>query len=451
MDQPESLHDGLFDAWLPIGNYAGTIARLLSAVMSGRRLLDTAAVIKASRAIASKHLALRQRQWTVYSKTSSLAKAVQSQTQSVTFAWKAAAALAGKYYGQDPRYSTQTRGSETPTTKASRSSPTSEAKNGAPENSALHQDHFSEGSKGNPNDPAPNEALGVKQEEAPVDPLPDGTILPAGSNIDGSNSGPSATSSSPETTPTKDDTAASSPASSTASADHARKLQRDSEEHIPSIAAESPPTASSNPQAGASIAGESNELGLDQNQEVFYTPSSESKRVYSALPRVKIPKSTEDAQESDPDTQINQDVFYSSRHQDQQQVLPKAQGSPEQDQPSEGIYSEIFQSPRVARLLSGKPQPAKPSKGLGMKAAQDTPVEGTKISQAKDQETLVARPASLEHPKSLNTASSQRLKALRTESGDDVRQLASDLAGDFKATSPAPEVQPAVCSAWAAY
>lgn len=50
--------------------------------MSGKRLLDAAALFNASRAVASQHLSIRLRQLDVYSKTSTLAKALKKQTDS---------------------------------------------------------------------------------------------------------------------------------------------------------------------------------------------------------------------------------------------------------------------------------------------------------------------------------------------------------------------------------
>ena len=67
--------------------------------MSGRRLLDAVAVFKASRAIAAKHIALRQNQINDYNKTSSLTKAVRSQTDRVTLTAKAALTLAERLNG----------------------------------------------------------------------------------------------------------------------------------------------------------------------------------------------------------------------------------------------------------------------------------------------------------------------------------------------------------------
>ena len=61
--------------------------------MSGRRLLDIAAIYRASRDVAAKHGALRKGQLDVYSRLSSLPRAVKSQTSKFTETFKAASAL----------------------------------------------------------------------------------------------------------------------------------------------------------------------------------------------------------------------------------------------------------------------------------------------------------------------------------------------------------------------
>ena len=73
--------------------------------MSGKRILDALAVIKASRNVAAKHVALRRSQLDVYSKTSSLAHAVKSQTDRLTLTVKAASALSQRLNSTDSGYS----------------------------------------------------------------------------------------------------------------------------------------------------------------------------------------------------------------------------------------------------------------------------------------------------------------------------------------------------------
>ena len=68
--------------------------------MIGRRLLDVAAILKASRAVASKHFALQEHRFDTYNKTSSLAKAFKSQSDRVTLTLRAAVALNQRF--KDP-------------------------------------------------------------------------------------------------------------------------------------------------------------------------------------------------------------------------------------------------------------------------------------------------------------------------------------------------------------
>lgn len=62
--------------------------------MAGRRLLDATKLLNATRKIAQQHLELRTEQLDRYNKTSTLAKAVKSQTDRVTVTAQAAIALA---------------------------------------------------------------------------------------------------------------------------------------------------------------------------------------------------------------------------------------------------------------------------------------------------------------------------------------------------------------------
>ncbi|KZF22617.1 ABC1-domain-containing protein [Xylona heveae TC161] len=65
--------------------------------MAGRRLLDAAALLSASRSIAAKHVTLRSRQLELFSKTSSVAKAAKHQSDRVTLTFQAASALAKNF------------------------------------------------------------------------------------------------------------------------------------------------------------------------------------------------------------------------------------------------------------------------------------------------------------------------------------------------------------------
>ena len=65
--------------------------------MAGKRLLDAAKLFNAARSVGKQHFVLRQEQWDVYSRTSSLAKAVKNQTDRVTVTANAAYELAKRF------------------------------------------------------------------------------------------------------------------------------------------------------------------------------------------------------------------------------------------------------------------------------------------------------------------------------------------------------------------
>ncbi|QIW98498.1 hypothetical protein AMS68_004016 [Peltaster fructicola] len=70
--------------------------------MAGKRILDAAKVLHASRAVASQHLKLRRDQWSLWSETSSLAQAVKSQTDRLTVTLQAARELGKRLDEQGP-------------------------------------------------------------------------------------------------------------------------------------------------------------------------------------------------------------------------------------------------------------------------------------------------------------------------------------------------------------
>jgi aarF domain-containing kinase len=75
--------------------------------MAGKQLLDAAKLFDAGRAIGKQHIALRQQQWDVYSKTSGLAKAVKDQTDRVTVTAGAAYELAKRVNETGPSWQEQ--------------------------------------------------------------------------------------------------------------------------------------------------------------------------------------------------------------------------------------------------------------------------------------------------------------------------------------------------------
>ena len=159
--------------------------------MSGRRLLDAARLLNASRSIAKQHLQLRSQQLDVYSKTSTLAKAVKGQTDRVTLTAQAAIALASKLNEQPPTYPYSTAYPPSrPENRQDASTPREGSVPGSPghENirkEALTQDHhyIAEEKNAAEETPAVGE-LSVRQEKPAQKPLADGTLPPPDYDFD---------------------------------------------------------------------------------------------------------------------------------------------------------------------------------------------------------------------------------------------------------------------------
>ncbi|KAL8800863.1 MAG: hypothetical protein Q9200_007118 [Gallowayella weberi] len=410
--------------------------------MSAKRLLDAAAIFKATHSVASKHAALRNHQFEAYQKTSSLAKAVKNQTDRVTLTVKAASALAGRLQESGDGYrnqSTSTKPSHQARQVPSHNSV--QAPESAPaKKEGLEQDHFYERSSQNSTtQPPPEQDIGVKQETAKRYPLPDGSIPPLGSNLTSSTPNEDSHSSLQQTEPSKaplteengSSEANLEPVSSrrtsipepsseqvATSPGEARRLQRQAERQIPSQAAEPPPAG----------------LGVNQDQDVFYTRSQEAGDVLSALPRVKLPKNTVDEQNSTnrvPEESINQDVFYSRAPDAQKRIVPEHQAIPQQNELSDEMYSELFHSPKVAKTLKGQPMPADYSEGLNMEGVKNTPVEEDHSTSRGDPESFNTRPTAGSGEGAADTQkfSDQSLPP-QSPAKDDVQALAADIAAD---------------------
>lgn len=73
--------------------------------MSGKRLLDAIQFLNATKSVAEKHLAARQRQLDVFTRTSSITKGVKSRADGVILTAQAAAALAKRFNEPSTPYS----------------------------------------------------------------------------------------------------------------------------------------------------------------------------------------------------------------------------------------------------------------------------------------------------------------------------------------------------------
>ncbi|KAJ5822776.1 hypothetical protein N7447_005116 [Penicillium robsamsonii] len=251
--------------------------------MSGKRLLDALQFLNVSKTVAAKHLAIRQHQLDIYTRTSSLTKGIKAQTEGLILTAQAAAALARR---------------------------------------------FDEPSQ--PPSPSPAD-------------FPESTA----------DKPPASTATSPPP-------------------DLAHKLQRQAESQIPASAA----TYSGNEKSSA--------LDVNEQQDVFYEPSLRSELNLSGLPRVKVPKVAGDAQVGSDG--LNADVFHSS--------VESKKPAPVEQEMSEEMIQGLFHSPRVSRMISGKPPPKRDWK-LAAKPQQPTvnvakPISAAPKSETKEMEELAA-------------------------------------------------------------
>lgn len=412
--------------------------------MSGRRLLDAAAIYKASRGVASKYVSLRRHQWEKYSRTSSLVKVVKHQTDRVTLTVKAASALSERLNSLGPTYSTQTPRGNSSDYKNHIAG--QESIRGVDQTlvkkQGLEQDHFYQRSEANSTaDPPPEGELSVKQEKAKRYPLPDGSIL----STDAENNvfQPQDVFSNVSRTETPkssrfEDEAGDNNTLKSASSDktsipglakkveqppynRARELQRRAEKQIPSEIVEPLAAASSNFNSEV------------QGQDLSHAPSPKRSQSLSGVPRVKLSKVNEDTQNGDELSnhgQINQDVSCSSINNDQGPVIPEVQAVPEQEQLPEDVYSEIFQSPRVARMLSAKPKLGEIEKGSGLHVQQvATVTEQTKSPQDQDQESFSERQTGQAgSPSEARHENSEESDTPEKAHDEEIHQLAIDMA-----------------------
>ncbi|KAI9837539.1 MAG: hypothetical protein M1819_007190 [Sarea resinae] len=405
--------------------------------MAGRRLVDLAVIFSASRSIARKHLELRSHQLDVFNKSSSLAKAVKTQTDRVTLTAYAAYSLSRRL-NEEPSYTTSAaeprKDNAGPSIPREKSTIGQGQDQGENLQEGLGQDHFYDRSEKNATaDPTPEGELGVKQEQAQRQPLPDGTIPPSASRL-GNESRGDAFSATPQTEPesSKESTIPGPSGHTPASRpDQARKFQRQSEFQIPSNVAEPSPAISSDANAA--------NLTRGHDEDTFYTRSTRTSPVLSSLPRSKIPKQTEDTQSGDEhveDGEINSDVFYSSEGHQPGTAIPSKEAVPEQEQVPEGINTEVFMNPRIAKMLGGKGRPQSPD--LKMRAAKKGPIEHTSLAQGKDQDTFNVRTTAEQGPTHANSVSSESPNAAKEndQGKEDIESLAADLAKEVQSEKP---------------
>ena len=420
--------------------------------MAGKRLLDAAALLKGSRGVVSNYITLQGHQFDTFSKTSSAAKAIKHQTDRITVTLRAASALNERFNDPSSHYSTKATGSGHSSSETSEleKDDTREESFRSNKKEGLEQDHFYTRSSSNSTaQPLPNKDLGVKQETAKRTAPSDGSIPPEDSILNKTEqdretySEPQRAASVKEPVPNvkPEEKSEINPIPSGKSTipkpttptnslipEKAREIQRQAESQIPSQSAEPPTSRSLDPDRATATSG------VDQVKDVYYTASSTSGPALSSLPRVKIPKATEDAQEIDEHVAqeaINQDVYYTPGHKGPDHVLPIAQAIPEQESPSKDTYSEIFQSPRVARLLSDKKRYARTPDGLKMQGPPQLTVDQTKSPKDVDQNSYSTRQAGTSDVDTIKKTTAIENVSMDYEHEGE-RDLAADMTKDDK-------------------
>jgi aarF domain-containing kinase len=431
--------------------------------MAGRRLVDAAKLFNAAKSVAGKHANLRSQQLDVYSKTSTLAKAVKNQTDRVVLTTQAAIVLAKRLNEEAPAYASAAARRATGT--QSDHIPKEDTVRGQPPREdirdGIEQDHhYDRSGKNSAAEPPAQGELDVEQKEAERRPLPDGTIPSSGLRLENDNAGQDTFSERPIPEAPKQPLAEEDhqesqrqdhsvrPVESTAStiptpsksyklsADETKRLQQEDESRIPSKneAIQKPPKS---PVTEKLVEG--------HDRDVFYIRSKETQTEPSSLPRMEIPKHTEDQQESDghvADGQLNQDVYYAIPEPGQEalqhEALPNTQAVPEQEQVPEGINTDVFRTTRVAKMLGGNPY--KDKTHLNMQGTSKTPHDHTKIALGHDQDTFNVRSSKQDKPSIPEQFSGEPETSMPTAEKE-MHDFASQLAKDAEsAPSPISEV-----------
>lgn len=416
--------------------------------MAGRRLIDAAKLFNASKSIAKQHINLRSQQLDVYNKTSTLARSVKNQTDRVTLTVNAAIELSKRFNESALSYTT-TSASEHAPTGHDEAIPQKETVDGKKPRYDMKEDleqnhHYDRSEQHSQGEGPPEKELGITQERSNRRPLPNGTISSSGltSHEQSIKQDTFSQKSTPEPVNTplaeekqtgrQDEEEGIKPVASRASTtsappklsdltpDEARRLQRQSEFQIPSVATD---IQSKTPHSSTE------KLSEGHDRDVFYTRSAETKPQYSSLPRAKIPENTENKQGSGEhvqDGQINQDVFYATPEPGQKiaqkEQIPHQEAVTDQDQVPAGINTDVFRTARVAKMLGGNPY--KDKTDLDLKGANRTLVDHIKIAAGKDQNSFNVRQSVATAPAQLKPILSNGLSSNEKEMHDFASELA---------------------------
>jgi aarF domain-containing kinase len=407
--------------------------------MAGRRLVDAAKLFNASRSVAQKHIALRSNQLDAFSKTSTLAKAVKNQTDRITLTAAAAIELSKRFSDEAPSYARaaaeQATGAPRHHEDIPRKETVSRDAGGTRVKDGLEQDHHYDRSEENSTaNPPPEAELEIEQKEAPRRPLPDGTIPSSGVTLEQEEKGQDTFSERPVSEAPKEPLAEEKHDQIRQEDEGIKPVESD-ESTIPlpgkprgdsTAATESIPSHANDLQE-AHTSPRIKDLQKGHDRDVFYARSVESQPTTQSHPRMQIPTHTGTKQVGDEhvnDKQMNQDVFYSVPGPSEKQGA-----AAEQEQPPEGVNTDVFHSKRVAQLLGRDPYSRKElSRSRVPSSNPHIPPQYQAGHGHSDEKTPVSRPE-------------QSSKSQTTEK--EMQTLASQLAQDAQSSANA---APEVCS-----
>ncbi|CAI6333773.1 unnamed protein product [Periconia digitata] len=335
--------------------------------MAGRRLIDAAKLFNASKSIAQQHIKLRSQQWDVFSKTSTLAKAAKNQTDRVTLTLEAALALSKRLNEEAPKYASAAAQRATAGFDPSPTAPTTAHKTSQSREEGLeHDHHYGRSSGETQSQSTAPEGLDVHQKEAVRSPLPDGTIPSHGVTLDEKAKG--------------QDTF----------------------------------TRRSNPEPLKEPLVRDHPVGTDEGLKPV-----ESNKSTIPLPNRPAGLSADSIQDSGTGA-LNRGV----QHED----IPQQVAVPQADDTPEGINTDVFHSPRVAKILGGNPY--KQKKHMDLRGATNTPFDHTVTAQGHDQDTFNVRMSeetkpSLPEDPAHSSAPKQAAHSATTE--QEMHDLASEL------------------------
>ncbi|PVI03462.1 ubiquinone biosynthesis protein coq-8 [Periconia macrospinosa] len=359
--------------------------------MAGRRLIDAAKLFNASKSIAQQHIKLRSQQWDVYSKTSSLAKAAKSQTDRVTLTLEAALALSKRLNEEAPKYASAAAQRATAGYDTSPAATPTTAGPPQGREEGLEQDHhYGRSDRETRAQPPAQGELDVHQEDAKRSPLPDGTIPSEGVTLDNGAQGQDTFSKRPVAEPPK------------------HPLAKD------------------------------DTIGVGEGLKPVESTTSTI-----PLPNHPSGLSADRLRDSELDSQVA-----SVRNEN----IPDHVAVPEANNIPEGINTDVFHSPRVAKILGGNPY--KHTSHMDLKGAARTPFDHTEIAKGHDQDTFNVRtseqtkPSIPEEPPR-SSPPKQATQPATTE--QEMHDFASELAKDANiAASPISDVSGEINTAPAA-